>query len=140
MTKSPSSDQAVSIPAPALRPYITRYEGYYANGLTPGFHAGLPSRYVHIFISLDEPIDIVRMPRPSARAAAFTSFVSGLQDTPAIVRNGNSVHGMHVFLTPFGVPALLGASAAELTSCVLDLCDFWGRSAHGLVDRLRSAG
>ena len=137
---SPSSDHAVSLPALVLRPYIAHYAGYYANGLLPGMHAGLPSRYVHIIISLDQPIDVVRMPRPSARAAAFTSFVSGLQDTPAIVRNASSVHGMHVFLTPFGVRALLGASPADLASCVLDLSDFWGRSAHDLIDRLRSAG
>jgi AraC-like DNA-binding protein len=136
---TPSSDHAVSLPAPVLRPYIAHYTGYYANGLMPGTHAGLPSRYVHIFISLDQPIDIVRMPRPSARAAAFMSFISGLQDTPAIVRNGTSVHGLHVFLTPFGVRALLGASPAELACCVLDLSDFWGRSAGGLIDRLASA-
>jgi transcriptional regulator GlxA family with amidase domain len=45
-----------------------------------------------------------------------------------------------VFLTPFGVRALLDAAPAELACCVLDLSDFWGRSAHGLIDRLRSAG
>jgi len=66
-------------------------------------------------------------------------FVNGLQDAPAVVRNASSVHGMHVFLTPFGVRALLGAAPADLASCVLDLSDFWGRSAHGLIDRLRSA-
>jgi AraC-like DNA-binding protein len=136
---SASSDHAVSLSAPALRPYIAHYAGYYANGLAPGMHAGLPSRYVHIVISLDKPIDIVRMPRPPARAAAFASFVSGLQDTPAMVRKPSSLHGMHVFLTPFGVRALLGASPADLASCVLDLSDFWGRSALGLIDRLKSA-
>jgi AraC-like DNA-binding protein len=139
MDTSPSSDHAVSLPARVLRPYIAHYAGYYANGLAPGTHAGLPSRHVHIFISLDQPIDIVRMPRPSERAAAFMCFVNGLQDAPAVVRNASSVHGMHVFLTPFGVRALLGAAPADLASCVLDLSDFWGRSAHGLIDRLRSA-
>ena len=140
MATSPSSDHAVSLSAPVLRLYIAHYAGYYAKGLAPGTHTGLPSRDVHIVISLDQPIDIVRMPRTSARAAAFASFVSGLQDKPAIVRNGCSVHGMHVFLTPFGVRSLLGASPAELASCVLDLSDFWGRSADGLIDRLKSAG
>jgi AraC-like DNA-binding protein len=137
---TPSSDHAVSLPAPVLRPYIAHYSGYYANGLAPGTHPGLPSRYVHIIISLDKPIDIVRMPRPPAGAAAFMSFVSGLQDAPAVVRNGSSVHGMHVFLTPFGVRSLLGASPADLASCVFDLSDFWGRSADGFIDRLKSAG
>jgi AraC-like DNA-binding protein len=140
MATSLSSDHAVSLPAPVLRPFIAHYAGYYANGLAPGIHGGLPSRYVHIFMSLDQPIDIVRMPRPSERAAAFRCFASGLQDAPAIVRNASSVDGMHVFLTPFGVRALLGASPADLASCVLDLSDFWGRSALGLIDRLRSAG
>jgi len=140
MALSPSSDHAVSLPAPLLRPYIAHYEGYNANGLVPGMHPGLPSHYVHIFISLDQPIDIIHMPRPSDRAGSFMCFVNGLQDTPAIVRNGNSVHGIHIFLTPFGVRALLNASPADLASSVLDLADFWGRSAYGLIDRLRSAG
>jgi AraC-like DNA-binding protein len=140
MVTSPPSDRAVSLPMPVLRPYIAHYAGYYACGVAPGTHAGLPSRHVHIVISLDEPIEIVRMPSSSARGAAFRSFVSGLQDTPAIVRKADSLHCMHVFLTPFGVRSLLGASPAELACCVFDLSDFWGRSAHDLVDRLRSAG
>jgi AraC-like DNA-binding protein len=137
---TPPSDHAVSLPVPVLRPYIAHYAGYRANGLAPGMHAGLPSRHVDIVISLDQPIEIVRMPGPSARAAAFSAFVSGIQDTPAIVRQASSLHGMHVFLTPFGVRALLGASPADLACCVMDLSDLWGRSAHGLIDRLKSAG
>src|SRR4051794_10658383 len=140
MVTSPPSDRAVSLPMPVLRPYIAHYAGYYACGVAPGTHAGLPSRHVHIVISLDEPIEIVRMPSSSARSAAFRSFVSGLQDTPALVRKANNLHGIHVFLTPFGVRALLGASPAELACCVFDLSDFWGRSAHDLIGRLRSAG
>jgi AraC-like DNA-binding protein len=139
MPTSPFSDHAVSLPAPLLRPFISHYAGYFADGVAPGMHAGLPSRHAHIFISLDQPIEIVRMPRPSARAGAFASFVTGLQDAPALVRNASTLHHLHVLLTPFGVRALLGASPADLASCVFDLSDFWGRSAHGLIGRLRSA-
>jgi AraC-like DNA-binding protein len=139
MATLPPSNHAVSLPAPVLRSYIAHYAGYYATGIAPGTHSGLPSRDVHIVISLDQPIDIVRMPRLSAPPAAFASFVSGLQDTPATIRQTSTLHGLHVFLTPFGVRTLLGASPSDLASSVFDLYDVWSRPAHGLIDRLKSA-
>jgi AraC-like DNA-binding protein len=134
------SDQAVSLPSPALRPFIAQYAGFCTSGLAPGTHAGLPSRHVHLIISLGNPIHVVRMPNTAQSAAAFTALVSGLQDAPSTVRRDGNLHGLHVFLTPLGVRAILGVSGAELASCVFDLSDLWGRAADRLIGRLKAAG
>ncbi|HEY2979735.1 MAG TPA: AraC family transcriptional regulator [Anaerolineales bacterium] len=137
---SPHSEQAVRLPTQALRPFIARYAGYCAQGLPPGTHAGLPSRHVHLIIGLGSPIDIIRMPSETQKPGAFAAFVSGLQDAPATVRHDGNLRGLHVFLTPLGVRAILGASSPELVSRVVDFSDLWGLEVGDLVERLMAAG
>lgn len=137
---SPSPGQAVSLPTSALRSFISHYAGFDVNGLAPGTHVGLPSRHVHIIIGLGRTIDVVRMPNTVQRPAAFFALVGGLQDAPATVRHDGNLYGLHVFLTPLGVRAILGVSAAELASCVYDLADVWGRAVGDLIGRLKAAG
>jgi hypothetical protein len=126
-------------PAPVLRPFISHYAGSCAHGLTPGTDAGLPSHHAHLIISVGAPIDVLQMPNSTQRPGSFTALVSGLQDAPAIVRRGSSFEGLHVFLTPFGVRAVLGVSGSDVASRVFDLSDLWGRACTGLMERLRDA-
>ena len=124
-------------PAAVLRPFISHYAGFCAHGVAPGTHTGLPSRHAHLIVSLGEPIDVLQMPNAAQRAGRFAALVTGLQDAPATVRRGGSLEGLHVFLTPFGVRAILGVSAAELASRVFDLSEVWGTAhgAHGAARR-----
>jgi AraC-like DNA-binding protein len=133
---SPISDTAVSLPAPGLRPFITRYAGFRVSGLPPRTHFGLPSSDVHLIISLGPMIDVVQMPNSTQRPTAFTALVSGLQDAPAIVRQGSDAFGLHVFIKPLGVRAILGVASAEISSLVLNLADIWGNCAGDLVEML----
>lgn len=136
----PSSNTAVALPAPVLRPFIAHYAGFYAQALGPATHAGLPSRHIHLIISLGKPIEVLRMPRPGHYPATFPALVAGLQDAPAIVRHAGNLHGLHVFLTPLGARAVLHASASELSSRVIGLSDIWGRATGDLIERLQAAG
>jgi AraC-like DNA-binding protein len=126
---------AVSLPAPALRPFISQYAGGCVEGLPPGTHAGLPSRHAHLFISFAEPIELLRAPgrQPPGR---FTALVTGLHDSPALVRQGHRVHLAHVFFTPVGVRAILGVPNYEIESRVIELSDLWGSRGTQLVERL----
>src|SRR5690348_3018375 len=108
------SNSAVCLPAPTLRPFITQYAGSQAFGVPPGTHVGLPSRHVDLIISLGAPIDVIRMPHTAHQPATFSALVSGLQDTPAIVRQGGDIHVLHLFLTPLGVRGILGVSSVEI--------------------------
>jgi AraC-like DNA-binding protein len=140
---SRSFDQAVSLPAPALRPFISHYAGFHANGLAPGTHAGIPSRHIHLIIGLGEGrdglIDVVQMPNAKQCTGAFPALVSGLQDAPATVRHDGVFYGLHVFLRPLAARAIFRASSVELASCVFDLSDVWGRAADRLIGRLKTA-
>ena len=130
----------VALPTAALRAFVSHYAGFCARDLTPVTHAGLPSRHVHLIISLDAPIEILQMPDSTQPAGRFTAIVCGLQDTPALVRRGGSVELIHVFLEPAGTRALLGASGSELASRVFSLSELWGRRRSAeLVDRLSEA-
>ncbi len=133
------SDTAVSLPAPGLRPFITEYAGFHVCGMPQGTHFGLPSSVVDLIISLGRPIDMIRMPNCKQRPTAFTTLVSGLQDAPAVVRQGGDAFGLHVFIKPLGVRAILGVASAEISSLVLNLSDIWGNRAGDLIEMLLAA-
>jgi hypothetical protein len=133
-------DTAVRLPAPQLCPFITQYAGFRASGLPSGVHFGLPSSSIDLIISLGHPIELIQMPNSMHRPSAFTALVSGLQDGPAIVRQESDAFGLHVFIKPLGVRAILGVVSAELSSLVLNLSDIWGNRAEGLVETLLDAG
>jgi AraC-like DNA-binding protein len=133
------SNYAVGLPAPALRPFISHYAGFRAQALVPCTHAGLPSRHVDLIISLARPIEVIRMPSTLQGPATLSALVSGLQDAPASVRQGGDLDGLHVFLKPHGVRAILGVSSCELTSRVVHLSHIWGRPAGELIERLMNA-
>ncbi len=132
-------DMSTRLPAPALRPFIKSYAGFRICGLTVDEIVGLPSRHIDLLISFAAPLEVVRMPNRAQRPGSYTALVAGLQDAPAIVRQGTEAYGMHVFLTPLGARSVLGVSSAELATLVVDLCDLWGRDGADLIDRLASA-
>jgi len=134
------SETAVSLPAPGLRPFITEYAGFRASGFPPGVHYGLPSSDVDLIISLGRPIDVVQMPNSTQRPAAFGALVAGLQNAPALVRQDGDVFGLHVFIKPLGVRAILGVASTETSSLVLNLSDIWGNCAGDLIEMLLDAG
>src|SRR5262245_20406644 len=128
------AEQAVSLPAPALRPFISHYAGFRAEGQSPGTHAGLPSRHVHLIISFAEPIELLRAPADRQQPGRFTALVGGLHDRPALVGQHSRVHLVHVFFTPLGVRAILGVSNPDLASRVVELSDAWGSRGTELVE------
>lgn len=66
-------DFAVYLPHPTLRPYVARYTSFRADSLVPGAHDGLPNRHILLVLSLDAPIDILRMPGAAQAPAALTT-------------------------------------------------------------------
>jgi AraC-like DNA-binding protein len=135
----PIADTAVQLPAPVLRPFITQYAGFRVSGLPSGVHFGLPSSDVRLIISLGHPIEVVQMPNSMQRPSVLTALVSGLQEAPAVIRQDRDAFGLHVFIKPLGVRAILGVASREISSLVLDLSDIWGNRAESLVETLLGA-
>ncbi len=134
-----NADTAVGLPSPALRSFITKYAGFRISGLPSGVHFGLPSSGVHLIISLGNPIELLQTPNCAESPLAFTAFVSGLHDRPAIVRQNDKAFGLHVFIKPLGVKAILGVASPDISSVVLSLADIWGSRAEALIETLLDA-
>lgn len=62
--------------------------------------------------------------------------MSGLQDGPAIVRQSGEAFGLHVFIKPLGVRAILGVPSVELASSVVSLSNIWGPRALDLAEKV----
>jgi AraC-like DNA-binding protein len=122
---------------PALRPYLGDFVGYAYQGDPPDLHRGLPSRYLTVVISLDEPLGIAWPGQPMDK---FQTVVSGLHST-AVRIGGDSpnLSGLQLALTPAGSRALLGLPPGELASIVVDVDKLLGQAAQELGERLRDA-
>jgi AraC-like DNA-binding protein len=133
------SEHLAGFPHPCLRPYVARYTGYRMDGFQPAVHAGLPSRTLTVVISLDDPVDVCRMPHPRQRPDAFPTLVGGLHAAPAGIRHDGRQYGVQLEVTPAGARALFGMPAAELAHLVVSLDDLVGSRARALPDRLAAA-
>jgi AraC-like DNA-binding protein len=98
-------------------------------------HAGLPSRHLDLFISLAQPIDITRMPGAQS-PGAYSAFVAGLQQAPALVRMGGELDCLHVFLKPAAARSLLAVSGRDVAARVVHLADIDRALCDALMGRL----
>jgi len=98
-------------------------------------HRGLPSQYLTIVISLDEPLGVAW---PGEPVDKFDTLVGGLHSTAVRIGNSPNTSGVQLALTPAGSRALLGVPPGELGSLVVGLDDVLGRPAREITEELRS--
>jgi AraC-like DNA-binding protein len=127
-------------PPPALRPLVAWYSGYREAGVPPARHRGLPSPYLTLIITLDDPLIIAEHPDPRQPASRHGVLVGGLHTGPALITHGGRQSGIQLQVTPLGARALLGLPAGELASLDLEAADLLGPFAAELHDRIRAAG
>lgn len=126
-------------PAVPLRGLIGWYSGYRQAGVPPARHRGLPSPYLTLIITLDDPLTVARHPDPADRPGDYRTLVGGLHTTPALITHPGRQSGVQVHLSPLGARALLGLPAGELAGRDLAGDDVLGRVAGELHERLRAA-
>jgi AraC-like DNA-binding protein len=132
------ADGARRPPAPHLRRYVASYTGYRLIG-PPGRHRGLPSPFLTLIITLDEPLLMAAHPDPRQPSGAFDTLLGGLHDRPALITHAGYQAGIQVALRPLGARALLGVPAGELAGIDVQLPDVVGRWADQLRERLHVA-
>jgi len=101
-------------PAEPLRPYVAHYTGYRQRGVPPARHRGLPSPFLTLIVTLDEPLAILAHPDPRQPPGRFAALLGGLHSAPALITHDGAQSGIQVALRPFGARALLGLPAGEL--------------------------
>jgi AraC-like DNA-binding protein len=126
-------------PSPVLRPYVGFYTGYRQRGLAPATHRGLPSPYLTLIVTIDEPLAIVAHPDPHQAAGRYDTLLGGLHLTPAMITHDGAQSGVQVAVNPLGCRALLGLPAGELAEVDADAADVLGAVAGELQERIRYA-
>lgn len=134
-------DEAVrSMPAPALRPFIAYYSGYRQAGVEPGRHRGLPSPYLTLIFTLDDPLTIAAHPDPWQLPSEYGTLLGGLHTSPALITHQGWQSGIQLALSPLGARPLLGLPAGELAHADFPADDVLGPLAAEIHDRVRAAG
>src|SRR5262245_50803306 len=114
-------ESAWARPSAALRPYVAHLTGWRQAGVPSVTHRGLPSPYVTLVLTLDDPL--VLCARPARR---YDALVGGLHLAPTLIAHGGRQSGVQVAVHPLGCRALFGLPAGELAGLDLDLADVLG--------------
>jgi AraC-like DNA-binding protein len=127
------------VPASALRPFIAGYSGYRQVGVPPATHRGLPSPYLTVIFTLDEPLTIAEHADPRQPPGSYRSLVGGLHTSPALITHRGRQSGIQLLLSPLGAGALLGVPAAELANIDVEGSEVLGLLAEQIGERIRAA-
>ena len=121
-------------PAGPLRAVVAEHHGYRQRGVLPARHLGLPSPWLTLIFTLDEPLHVARHPDPQQAPAHYRALVGGLHTTPAVIVHDGAQSGIQLQVSPLGARALLGLPAGELAG--LDVA----RGGRARPARHRAAG
>ena len=133
-------ESAWARPSAALRPYVAHYAGWRQRGVPAVTHRGLPSPYLTLVLTLDDPLVVHAHPAARQAPGSYDALVGGLHLTPALIAHGGRQSGVQVAVQPLGCRALFGLPAGELAGLDLDLADLLGApGVEELRDRLRAA-
>jgi AraC-like DNA-binding protein len=128
------NEHTTARPSAALRPYVDWYSGYRQRGLPPTVHRGLPSPYLTVILTLDEPLVIAAHPDVRQAPGTYDALIGGLHLAPAIITSDGASSGIQVSVNPLGCRALFGLPAAELRNLDTDLSSVLAPAA---VDEVR---
>ena len=133
------SESVRAAPAAPLRGLLSWYSGYRQTGVPPARHRGLPSPYLTLIITLDDPLTVARHPDPGDAPGDYLTLAGGLHTTPAVITHPGRQSGLQLALSPLGARALLGRPAGELAGLDVDGSEVLGAAARELHERLREA-
>jgi AraC-like DNA-binding protein len=136
----PVNESVWAFPAPALRPFIARYVGYRQSGVPPARHRGLPSPYLTVIFTLDDPLTLAGHPDPRQSPGSYRTLVGGLHTAPALITHPGRQSGIQLAVSPLGARALLGLPAGELAGIDVEGSALLGPLADRIAERLQAAG
>src|ERR1700693_5723015 len=73
------------VPAAPLRRYVAWYTGYRQRGVPPALHRGLPSPFLTLIFTLDEPLTMMAHPDSRQPPGDFAALLGGLHSAPALI-------------------------------------------------------
>lgn len=126
-------------PGAALRSLVGWYSGYRQADVPPMRHRGLPSPYLTLILTLDDPLTVIAHPDPEQTPADFRLLLGGLHTAPALITHDGRQSGVQIALSPLGARAVLGIPAGELAETDVAADDVLGRDIVNAHEQLRAA-
>jgi AraC-like DNA-binding protein len=135
----PVSESVAGRPAAELRPYIAGYSGFRQAGVEPAEHAGLPSPYLTLIFTLDEPLIVTAHPDPRQPGGRYLTLAGGLHTAPALITHDGYQSGIQLALSPVGARAFLGLPAGDLAHVDVEGNEVCGAVATEIQQRIQAA-
>jgi AraC-like DNA-binding protein len=134
----PVRETVVARPGGPVRAVVATHAGYRYRDVAPARHLGLPSPWLTVILTLDEPLHVARHPDPHQAPGVYGALVGGLHTTPAVIEHDGAQSGVQLQLDPLGARALLGMPAGELAGLDVPASDVLGRLGDDLPEQLRA--
>ena len=134
----PVREALVARPRGPLRAVVAEHHAYRQRHVPPTRHLGLPSPYLTVIVTLDEPLHITRHPDAAQAADSYDALVGGLHTRPAVIEHDGAQSGVQLALNPLGTRALFGVPAGALAGLDLDATDLLGRLGDELPERIQA--
>jgi len=139
MTVSERASEAVARrPNGPLRHFVRAHHGYRQRGLAPAQHLGMPSPYLTVIFTLDEPLQVARHSDPRQSPETYAALFGGLHSSPALVVHNGAQSGIQLQVSPLAARPLIGLPAGELASLDAQAGEVLGPLATEVYERLRA--
>lgn len=117
-----------------LRPAVAWYSGYRQVDVPPARHRGLPSPFLTLIFTLDDPLEVSPVPSGGV-PTRFDALLGGLHTVPALVTHDGRQSGIQVAVSPLASRPLFGMPARELARIDAHAADVIGPRR---VDEIRA--
>jgi AraC-like DNA-binding protein len=139
MSETQVAESVRERPAERLRGLIAAYDGYRQRGGEPARHLGLPSPFMTVIVTLDEPLQVIAHVDRARPPARYEALVGGLHASPVVIGHDGAQSGIQLRVSPLASRALLGVPAGELAGIDLPASEVLGGLAGELRERLAAA-
>jgi AraC-like DNA-binding protein len=131
-------EMATAAPSPALRPFVSRYTGWWERLGRPFYLREMPTEIAPVIINFAAPTRLVDPRQPGAESS-LGSFATGAFDSYVLVGYAGQSGGVQIDFTLLGARLFLGRPLRELANRVVPLGDLLGAEAGRLEARLYDA-
>lgn len=118
---------------------VAWYSGYRQAGIAPAIHRGLPSPYMTLIFTLDDPLHIAEHADPSQAADSYDALLGGLHARPVLITHSGRQSGIQAAVSPLASRALFGVPAGELAWIDVHADDALGRETERIRERMQNA-
>jgi AraC-like DNA-binding protein len=129
----------VGRPTGAAASVVGAYHGYRQDGVPPARHLGLPSPFLTLIFTLDDPLHLAQHVENRQPARSYDTLAGGLHTTPAVITHDGRQSGIQLQVHPYAARALFGLPAGELAGIDGDADTVLGRVALRIHERLHEA-